>query len=56
MTTLESRLADYRRQVEAKDAEIRALSAHEHALFESLGRCRRVIDVLLERLEPEPRY
>ena len=55
MTTLESRLADYRRQVEAKDAEIRALSAHEHALFESLGRCRRVIDVLLERLEPEPK-
>jgi hypothetical protein len=55
MTEQEMRLADYRRQVEAKDAEIRALSAHEHALFESLRRCRRVIDVLLERLELEPK-
>ena len=55
MTEQEMRLADYRRQVEAKDAEIRALSAHEHALFESLRRCRRVIDVLLERLEPGPK-
>ena len=55
MTDLELRLADYRRQVEAKDAEIRALIAHEHALFESLRRCRRVIDVLLERPAPGPK-
>ena len=52
MTTLETRLADYRAQIEARDAEIRARIAHEHALFESLRTCRRLLDEMLERLEP----
>ena len=55
MTELETRLADYRAQIEAKDAEIRARIAHEHALFESLRTCRRLMDEMLERLETTPR-